>query len=92
MDPNINVEKWFHKAVEHCNKKIIAIVTSFIIMGLIISIIVTLVTMTNKDSENTTDSGLSILVGNGACDDVTNTNVFEFDGGDCCLKTVIKGK
>ena len=66
-------------------------VTSFIITGLIISIIVTLVTMTAKDTETTTDSILAVLAGNGVCDDVTNTNVFGFDGGDCCLPNAVKG-
>ena len=91
VDPNIDVEKWFHKAVEKCNKRIIAIVSSLIISGLVISIIVTLVTMTSNDTETSTDSSLAFLVGNGVCDDVTNTNVFQFDGGDCCLQNVIPG-
>lgn len=77
--------------MEKCNKRIIAIVTSLIIGGLIISIIVTLVTMTSNDDETSTDSSLAILVGNGVCDDETNTNVFGFDGGDCCLQYVIPG-
>ena len=63
--------------MEKCNKRIIAIVTSLIIGGLIISIIVTLVTMTSNDDETSTDSSLAFLVGNGVCDDETNTNVFD---------------
>ena len=63
------------KLAEKFNKPIIAIVSFLIISGLVISIIVTLVTMTSNDTETSTDSSLAFLVGNGVCDDVTNTNV-----------------
>ena len=73
---------------EKLQKVSFSIVSSLIIGGLIIAIIVVASNIGNVG----TDSGLkTFLVGNGLCDDVTNTNVFEFDGGDCCLQNTIKG-
>ena len=75
---------------EKLQKVSFSIVSSLIIGGLIIAIIVVASNIGNVGIG--TDSGLkTFLVGNGLCDDVTNTNVFEFDGGDCCLQNTIKG-
>ena len=80
---------------EKLQKVSFSIVSSLIIGGLIIAIII--VTASNIKDVGTetalsTDYGLmTFLVGDGLCDDVTNTNVFEFDGGDCCLQNAIKG-
>ena len=75
---------------EKLQKASFSIVSSLIIGGLIIAIIVVASNIGNVGTA--TDSGLkTFLVGNGLCDDVTNTNVFEFDGGDCCLQNTIKG-
>ena len=81
---------------EKLQKVYFSIVSSLIIGGLIIAIIVTASNIkdvgTDGDTALSTDSGLmTFLVGDGLCDDVTNTNVFEFDGGDCCLQNAIKG-
>ena len=78
---------------EKLQKVSFSIVSSLIIGGLIIAIIVTASTIGDVGTDKgDTDSGLkAFLVGNGLCDDVTNTNVFEFDGGDCCLQSTIKG-
>ena len=78
---------------EKLQKVSFSIVSSLIIGGLIIAIIVTASTIGDVGTDKgDTDSGLkTFLVGNGLCDDVTNTNVFEFDGGDCCLQSTIKG-
>ena len=37
------------------------------------------------------DETLQLLVGNGLCDDSTNTNSFDFDGGDCCIQPLVIG-
>ena len=35
------------------------------------------------------DCPLPLYVGDGFCDDLNNINSCNFDGGDCCLETVI---
>ena len=80
---------------EKLQKVYFSIVSSLIIGGLIIAIIVTASNIkdvgTDGDTALSTDSGLmTFLVGDGLCDDVTNTNVFEFDGGDCCGSCIVK--
>ena len=33
----------------------------------------------------------SFLVGNGKCDDISNVDICNYDGGDCCLENAIAG-
>ena len=33
----------------------------------------------------------NFLVGNGKCDDISNVDICNYDGGDCCLKNAIAG-
>ena len=73
-------------------KGLIAIVFVFII-GLS-SCMTVLILKQNKELpvvENPSELGLKILTGNGFCDDVTNTNAFNFDDGDCCLPNAKQG-
>ena len=72
-------------------------IVSVLIIGGLVTILITAVLSdkSTKGEENSVEFNVSSLVsawvGDGKCDDVTNTNVFDFDGGDCCLQNAIQG-
>ena len=73
-----------------------AIVSVLIIGGLVTILITAVLSYKNTNNEENSvafnvSSLVSAWVGDGKCDDVTNTNIFDFDGGDCYLENTIQG-
>ena len=70
-------------------KKIILIIIAYFVILTIVAVVISVViTLLQKEPEKVIDEALFKLIGNGYCDDTTNTNAFEYDGGDCCINPI----
>lgn len=75
------------------NKKVIlTIIAYFVILTIVACVISVIITVSQKQPEKVIDEVLLKLIGDGYCDDATNTNAFDFDGGDCCVNPVQIGQ
>ena len=71
------------------NRKIVlTIVAYFVILTIVACVISVVITLSQKQPEKVIDEVLLKLIGDGYCDDATNTNAFDFDGGDCCINPI----
>ena len=74
------------------NKKTILIIVFYpTILTIVACSIYFGIKATRSKPEIKVDEELYLLVGNRVCDDATNTNAFEFDGGDCCFQPLVRG-